>query len=365
MLKYLILFLLHVGWFRVHSLPLPVQHQHQSRSWNSVLELNHRFITPSTTAVYSSSSGFKYEKAGPVYLERMVEKKKVEVQNLLKQHQALDDPLVMRMSYLADRNKYNVTKALKRPAKDGDLHTMSITIDMKRLSPTIPHQRNIVEFSSAGQFSKLLAEVNVDSFLVNTDMTEYGGALSDIKETAKAVREAKLLSGQPPPSVIAKDLIIHPVQIAQALENGAAGVLLIVAVVGADLEVLLNACTLMGTEALVEVHTPNEVEFALSKGATLFLCNNWDRTTGKMFRDQAKGMAHLLPMNSVAIAAGNIGSMEEVAELGFYGFDGVVLGRQIAEVPDLQQYVKDVHAFRGQPRGPFSGMGMKGIPFGL
>ena len=56
--------------------------------------------------------------------------------------------------------------------------------------------------------------------------------------------------------------------------------------VGADLEVLLDSCTIMGVEALVEVHTPNELEFALSKGATIFLANMWDRTTGKLFIDQ-------------------------------------------------------------------------------
>lgn len=75
-------------------------------------------------------------------------------------------------------------------------------------------------------------------------------------------------------------------QIAQALENGAAGVVLIAAVVGADLEVLLDACTIMGTEALVEVHTPNELEFALSRGATLFLVNMWDRMSGSLFTEQ-------------------------------------------------------------------------------
>jgi indole-3-glycerol phosphate synthase len=79
------------------------------------------------------------------------------------------------------------------------------------------------------------------------------------------------------------------IQIAQALEEGANGVLLIVAVVGSDLEILLDACTVMGTEAIVEVHTPNELEFALSKGATIFLVNMWDRISGKLFPDQVYG----------------------------------------------------------------------------
>lgn len=43
-------------------------------------------------------------------------------------------------------------------------------------------------------------------------------------------------------------------------------------------------------------------------------------------------MASMLPMNVVALAAGDIRSVEQVSELGFYGYDGVVLGRNIAEV---------------------------------
>ncbi len=57
-------------------------------------------------------------------------------------------------------------------------------------------------------------------------------------------------------------------------------------VVGADLEKLLDAGTVMGTEVMVEVHSLNELEFALSRGAMLFLVNMWDRITGKLFSDQ-------------------------------------------------------------------------------
>jgi len=75
----------------------------------------------------------------------------------------------------------------------------------------------------------------------------------------------------------------------------------------------------MGTEAIVEVHSPEELEFALSKGATLFIVNMWDRTTGILHKDQAKGLATMMPINAVSIAAGGISTVEEAAELGFYG----------------------------------------------
>jgi indole-3-glycerol phosphate synthase len=42
----------------------------------------------------------------------------------------------------------------------------------------------------------------------------------------------------------------------------------------------------MGTEAIVEVHTPTELEYAIGVGATIFLINMWDRMTGKLHKKQ-------------------------------------------------------------------------------
>ena len=328
------------------------------------------------TRQFSTSSSFN-NLAGATWLDRAVARKRIEVENLLRRHQEPDDPLVMRMSYMASECRYAVTNALKRNTTDKEqMHTMSVMVDLKRRSPTIPQRRNVVEFQSAAQFAELLALANVDALMINTDEQEYGGKLSDLKETTRALQRGGQLQLQQqqqqqlatttlPPACIAKDIIIHPVQIALALENGANGVLLNVGIVGADLEVLLDACTIMGTEAVVEVHTPNELEFALAKGATIFLANMWDRSTGRLFKEQAKGLASMMPMNSVSIACGDIGTLQEVVELGFYGYDCVVLGRALADVPDIKDFIDGVHAFRGAPRnmGIGGGFGMKGNPF--
>ncbi len=58
-------------------------------------------------------------------------------------------------------------------------------------------------------------------------------------------------------------------------------------IVGSDLGPLLDSCTIMGTEAIVEVHTPNELEFAIGCGATLFLLSARDRHSGVLYPDQA------------------------------------------------------------------------------
>lgn len=43
-------------------------------------------------------------------------------------------------------------------------------------------------------------------------------------------------------------------------------------------------------------------------------------------------MSCLIPMNAIAIAAGNIKTLDQVAELGYYGYDSIVLGRNIVDV---------------------------------
>ena len=54
------------------------------------------------------------------YLQKIVNKKKIAVETLLRKHQEPDDPLVMRMSYMASECKYLITKALKLDLDEKD-----------------------------------------------------------------------------------------------------------------------------------------------------------------------------------------------------------------------------------------------------
>jgi indole-3-glycerol phosphate synthase len=333
--------------------------------WSFQVSKSFRSVTMGPNIQIQFLSKLRMNAAYAGYLERMVERKKVLVDNMLRRHQDSDDKLMMRMGYMSSECNFNVTSSLKLPEDEIDdgLRRMSVLVDMKRSSPTIVDRRNVVEFSNAPKFAELLTLAGVDGFLINTDDMEYSGRPEELKMCSSQIRKtAETAKRDHLPACICKDLIIHPIQIAQALEDGAAGVLLIVAVVGSDLETLLDAATIMGTEAIVEVHTPNELEFALSKGATIFLVNCWDRMTGELFPDQAKGLASMLPMNSVAVAAGNIHTAEQAAELSFYGYDGIVLGRGLADLPDIKAFIDQVHDVRAPPKG--MGMGMKGMPCG-
>jgi len=140
------------------------------------------------------------------YLESIVARKRVEVDNLLRKHTGSDDPLIMRLSYIATSCDFNVTKALRRPGGLDDFHKMSVLVDVKRKSPTLPSQRNIVDFANTAKYCELLRKVGVDAFFINTDDTEYGCSYNDLDDCKRTFTLDST-------ALIAKDMIIHPIQV--------------------------------------------------------------------------------------------------------------------------------------------------------
>ena len=119
----------------------------------------------------------------------------------------------------------------------------------------------------------------LDGALVCTDLASYGGSGRDLVSATQFLEAGGSAEAQALP-IIAKDLMIDPIQIAQAISQGADAVLLVASAVAGDLPELLDACTLMGCEALVEVHTRDEIQLAEECGAALFLVNEVDAAQG-------------------------------------------------------------------------------------
>ena len=87
---------------------------------HSFFHLKQAFGSPFLSALPKSSS---YDSS---YLERLVDRKKIEVNTLLRQHQDTDDPLVMRMSYMSSECKYNITRSIRKGNDDDDGNHASV-----------------------------------------------------------------------------------------------------------------------------------------------------------------------------------------------------------------------------------------------
>jgi heterodisulfide reductase subunit A-like polyferredoxin len=118
---------------------------------------------------------------------------------------------------------------------------------------------------------------------------------------------------------------------------------------GASLNELLDACTCLGTEALVEVHTVAELEKALELGATNIVATNWDRIENVLYPNQAKGLKGLIPDLIVAIGAGGVGTVQDAAELADMGYDAAVLGRGLAASADIERLISTIRSRESLP----------------
>ena len=174
------------------------------------------------------------------------------------------------------------------------------------------------------------SEAGLTAAMINVDRTSYGGEMRDLREARSCVEPLAAAGRRSPLPLVCKDLIVDPLQIAIAVAEGADAVLLIAAASAGDLPALLDACTLMGVEALVEVHTADELRLATECGASLLLVNQRDRATGRLVPGHAASLAPALPPDAIRIAGGGVARVDQVRTLRRAGYDGVVLGRALA-----------------------------------
>jgi len=260
----------------------------------------------------------------PGLLAHLLSLKRREVEQLRKRPEAQQDGAwMLKLGYPASEASYELSRAIGWRRE-----SLAIIADIKRTTPgsKLGDVHAVAQNLNIETAVDRALELGVQAALVNTDRTSYGGALADLSAACSCAKEAEATGGSRLP-IVAKDLIIDPLQIARAAVEGANAVLLIVSTAADVLPGLLDTCTLLGMEALVEVHTADEVRLAAECGASLFLVNERDRSNGVLVTGQAASLAGVLPQDATCIAGGGISTIEQVRTLREAGYDGVVLGR--------------------------------------
>ena len=177
------------------------------------------------------------------------------------------------------------------------------------------------EYSSAG----------AAAISVLTEETFFKGCLDDLKAVSNAVETP----------VLRKDFVINKRQIFEAYTHGAAAVLLIVAALKEDeLKEFINFAEGLGLATLVEVHTENEIETALSAGAKIVGINNRDLHSFKISLDTSLELVKKLPENVIKVSESGIMSRDDVEALERAGFDAVLIGESFMTAKDKAQHFK-------------------------
>jgi len=177
---------------------------------------------------------------------------------------------------------------------------------------------------------------------VLTDEEYFGGSIDDLS----AVRSSTRLP------VLRKDFIIDEIQIYQAAIAGADAVLLIVAALGDhSLGKLRNVAeNELGLDALIEVHTSEELRRALNAGAKIIGVNNRDLQTFKVSLSTSERLISEAPGDCVVISESGLRSPEQLSYLHGLGFRGFLIGEQLMRAKNPEIALRDMLAHANDPQ---------------
>jgi indole-3-glycerol phosphate synthase len=168
---------------------------------------------------------------------------------------------------------------------------------------------------------------------VLTDEKYFGGSLDYLHNIADHNFGVPLLR---------KDFIFDRYQLLEARAAGASAVLLIAAMLEPDqLRDLLSAAHELGLEALVETHTPAEVEQALEVGAHVIGVNNRNLHTFAVSLETSLQLRPLIPSGVISVAESGIHTPQDVARLAAAGVDAMLIGEGLVTAPDVAAKVRE------------------------
>lgn len=213
----------------------------------------------------------------------------------------------------------SIVKARKNP----------IIAEIKRRSPS--HGVLRTDFDVA-ELARMMERGGAVSISVLTEPKHFGGDMRYIPEVKKAVNLP----------VLCKDFIIDERQLMDAARAGADAALLIVRVLGERIHEMLEICRNLGIEPLVEVHSREDVEIAVSAGSGLIGINNRDLETLKVDLSRTERLIQYIPSGVLVVSESGISTPDDVRRVIRAGADAVLVGTAIMLSQNVEQKVREL-----------------------
>ncbi len=218
-------------------------------------------------------------------------------------------------------------------------NAVQVIAEVKRRSPSAGRIRDDLDPSAR---AALYARHGAAAISVLTDGPYFGGSVNDLRAARAAVPGVPLLR---------KDFILDELQILEARAAGASAVLLIVrALSPARLRELLAAAGDQGLDALVEVHTADEVARAVEAGAGVIGVNSRDLDTFRIDVASAWRLFGLIPDQLIAVAESGMATAGDVRRAAEAGADAVLVGSALSASSDPAPLVAAMSGVRRRGR---------------
>ncbi|MCC6319435.1 MAG: indole-3-glycerol-phosphate synthase [Gemmatimonadaceae bacterium] len=213
--------------------------------------------------------------------------------------------------------------------------TVAVIAEIKRRSPSRGAINTAID---APARASVYVGAGARAISVLTEPAEFGGAITDLADTAAGVA-APLLR---------KDFLIDEAQLLEARVHGASAALLIARALPPERLRELAACAVaIGVEALIEVRSEDELALALSTSARLIGVNARDLETLIIEPDVVARLLPLIPRDRMAIAESGMAQVADVERVAALGAGAVLVGSALSLADDPASVVQ---AFSGVPR---------------
>jgi len=206
--------------------------------------------------------------------------------------------------------------------------SVNIIAEFKRRSPS---KGMIRENADAEIIARGYESAGAAAISVLTEENYFAGSLKDLR----AVREAVSIP------ILRKDFIVDEYQVYESAAAGADALLLIVAALDDQTLARLRRLTEdeLGMDALVEVHTSEELDRAVAIGAKLIGVNNRDLRTFNVSIETSAQLASLAPAGSVLVSESGL-NPAAVDKLRAVGYKGFLVGEALMRATDPERELR-------------------------
>jgi indole-3-glycerol phosphate synthase len=194
---------------------------------------------------------------------------------------------------------------------------VSIIAEVKRSSPS---KGKLADIPDPAALAGLYADGGAAAISVLTERRRFGGSLEDLA----AVRRQVSIP------VLRKDFIVDEYQLWEARAYGADLALLMVVSLSDDqLTEFVALSAELGITPLVESHTAEELDRAITTDAQVLGINARDLTTLQVDTAVFKTLAPQIPTGRVRVAESGVSGPDDVAQYRKWGADVVLVGEAL------------------------------------
>jgi len=239
-------------------------------------------------------------------LEEILEVKRQEIEQLRPRAAELDREARARTDFRDFRSALHL-----------DDEVFAVIAEIKKASPSAGV---IAKSFDPVEIAKNYERAGANAISVLTDSKFFQGSLEHLKNVRNAVSLP----------LLRKDFIWDRAQIAESAANGADAILLIVAALTQDQLVrLLKGAKEFRLNALVEVHSVDELQRALEAGAEIIGINNRDLTTFDVDLGVTEKLCRDVPDEVILVSESGIKTPQDVTRVKACGVDAVLVGEAL------------------------------------